>query len=97
MGLFDKIAEDVRFMYAFYGWYIIVAIIIFVLVYGFISYLAASNTTTQSFNMGLPVADYVGSYWATYMANVIISVPLTLIVVWLLFHLIKHLHLQKIL
>jgi hypothetical protein len=89
MGLFDKMVEDVQFMYAFYGWYIIVAIIIFVLVYGFISYLAASNTTTQSFNMGLPVGDYVGDYWATYLANVIISVPLTIIVVWLLLHLVK--------
>ena len=89
MEILNKVIEDVRFMYAFYGWYIIVAIIVFILVYGFISYLAASNTTTQSFNMGIPVPDYDGSYWATYLANVIISIPLTIIVIWLLLHLIK--------
>ena len=82
--------EYVRTLYnTFYGWYMAVAMIIFIMVYGLISYVGTSHTTSPPLNMGVPVANYTGEYWATYIANVAISVPLTIIIIWLLLHLIK--------
>jgi hypothetical protein len=63
--------------------------IVFIMVYGLISYLGTSNTTSPPLNMGIPIANYAGEYWATYIANVAISVPLTIIIIWLLLHLVK--------
>lgn len=86
----SDLLEYVRNIYnTFYGWYIAVAMAIFIFIYGVISYLASSHTTTSPINMGIPVANYTGEYWATYIANVAISVPLTIIIIWLLLHLIK--------
>lgn len=90
MDSLSDLKESVRNVYdRFYGWYIAVAMGVFVFVFGLISYLGSSNTTSPPTNMGIPVAEYVGEYWATYIANIAISVPLTLIVIWLLLHLIK--------
>ena len=72
-----------------YSWHIVVGMFVFIIVYGVISYLGASHTTTEPLNMGIPVANYTGEYWATYIANVAISVPLTIIIIWLFLHLIK--------
>jgi len=74
---------------AFHGWYVAIAMIVFIMVYGLISYLGTSNTTSPPLNMGIPIANYAGEYWATYIANVAISVPLTIIIIWLLLHLVK--------
>ena len=62
---------------------------LFIMFYGLLSYLGASHTTSVPYNMGVPVGDYVGESTATYIANVAISVPLTIIIIWLLLHLIK--------
>ena len=86
----SDLLEYVRTLYnTFYGWYIVVATFIFIMVYGLISYLGMSHTTTPPLNMGIPVANYTGEYWATYIANVAISVPLSIIIIWILLHLIK--------
>lgn len=69
--------------------YIATATAMFIVIYGLLSYLGASHTTSVPYNMGVPVANYVGEQGATYIANVAISVPLTIIIVWLLMHLIK--------
>jgi hypothetical protein len=88
--MLSDLLEYVRTLYnTFYGWYITVAVFIFIMVYGLISYLGTSHTTTPPLNMGIPVANYTGEYWATYIANVAISVPLTIIIIWFLLHLIK--------
>ena len=88
--MMSDLLEYVRTLYnTFYGWYIVVATFIFIMVYGLISYLGMSHTTTPPLNMGIPVANYSGVYWATYIANVAISVPLTIICIWILLHLIK--------
>lgn len=70
-------------------YYLGMAMVLFILFYGLLSYLGASHTTTVPYNMGVPVGDYSGESGATYIANVAISVPLTIIIVWLLLHLIK--------
>ena len=70
-------------------YYIGMGMVIFIFMYGLLSYLGASHTTSVPYNMGVPVADYTGESTATYIANVAISVPLTIIVIWLLLHLIK--------
>jgi hypothetical protein len=62
---------------------------LFIVVYAFISYIGSSNTTSQPTNMGIPVGDYEGNYWASNIANIAISVPLSIIVIWILLHLIK--------
>jgi len=86
----SELLEYVRTLYnTFYGWYMTVAVFIFIIVYGLISYLGMSHTTTTPLNMGIPVANYTGEYWATYIANVAISVPLSIIIIWVLLHLIK--------
>jgi hypothetical protein len=88
--MMTELLEYVRTLYnTFYGWYITVAVFIFIMVYGLISYLGMSHTTTPPLNMGVPVANYAGEYWATYIANVAISVPLTIIIIWFILHLIK--------
>ena len=69
--------------------YIASAGCIFIVIYGLLSYLGASHTTSPPYNMGIPVANYVGQYWATYIANIAISVPLTIIIIWILILLIK--------
>ena len=70
-------------------YYIGNSMVLFIVIYGLLSYLGASHTTSVPYNMGVPVGNYVGEYWATYIANVAISVPLTIIIIWLLLHLIK--------
>jgi hypothetical protein len=86
----SDLLEYVRTLYnTFYGWYMTVAVFIFIMVYGLISYLGMSHTTTTPLNMGIPVANYTGEYWATYIANVAISVPLSIIIIWVILHLIK--------
>jgi hypothetical protein len=70
-------------------YYIGTSALIFIAMYGLLSYLGASHTTTVPYNMGVPVANYVGESSATYIANIAISVPLTIIIIWLLLHLIK--------
>ena len=62
---------------------------LFILVYAFISYIGSSSTTSQLTNMGIPVGDYEGNSWASNIANIAISVPLSIIVIWILLHLIK--------
>lgn len=62
---------------------------LFIVVYALISYIGSSSTTSQSTNMGIPVGDYEGNYWASNIANIAISVPLSIIVIWILLHLIK--------
>jgi len=62
---------------------------LFIVVYAFISYIGSSSTTGQLTNMGIPVGDYEGNYWASNIANIAISVPLSIIVIWILLHLIK--------
>ena len=68
---------------------ILIACGLFIFVYAFISYIGSSNTTSQSTNMGIPVGDYEGNSWASNIANIAISVPLSIIVIWILLHLIK--------
>jgi hypothetical protein len=88
--MMSDLLEYVRNLYyTMHGWYIVVGLFVFIIVYGMISYLGASHTTTPPLNMGIPVANYTGEYWATYIANVAISVPLTIIIIWLFLHLIK--------
>ena len=70
-------------------YYLGMAMVLFIVFYGLLSYLGASHTTSVPYNMGVPVGDYVGESSATYIANVAISVPLTIIIIWLLLHLIK--------
>jgi hypothetical protein len=70
-------------------YYLGMGMVLFIMFYGLLSYLGASHTTTVPYNMGVPVADYTGESGATYIANVAISVPLTIIIVWLLLHLIR--------
>jgi hypothetical protein len=62
---------------------------LFIIVYAFISYIGSSSTTSQLTNMGIPVGDYEGNSWASNIANIAISVPLSIIVIWILLHLIK--------
>jgi len=62
---------------------------LFIVVYAFISYIGSSSTTSQPSNMGIPVGDYEGNSWASNIANIAISVPLSIIVIWILLHLIK--------
>ena len=88
--MLTDLLEYVRTLYnAFHGLYVAIAMIVFIMVYGLISYLGTSNTTSPPLNMGIPIANYTGEYWATYIANVAISVPLTIICIWILLHLIK--------
>ncbi len=86
----SDLLEFVRTLYnTFYGWYMMVAMIIFIVVYGLISYVGTSHTTSPPLNMGVPIENYTGEYWATYIANVAISIPLTIITIWILLHLVK--------
>ena len=88
--MLTDLLEYVRTLYnAFHGLYVAIAMIVFIMVYGLISYLGTSNTTSPPLNMGIPIANYTGEYWATYIANIAISVPLTIIIIWLLLHLVK--------
>ncbi len=68
---------------------ILIGCALFIVVYAFISYIGSSNTTSRPTNMGIPVGDYEGNYWASNIANIAISVPLSIIVIWFLLHLIK--------
>ena len=70
-------------------YYIGTAMAIFIAIYGLLSYLGASHTTSVPYNMGVPVENYVGESGPTYIAHVAISVPLTIIIVWLFLHLIR--------
>ena len=82
--------DDMKGMY--YGFNvknILIGCGLFIVVYAFISYIGSSSTTSQPSNMGIPVGDYEGNYWASNIANIAISVPLSIIVVWILLHLIK--------
>lgn len=88
--VFEQLLADIKAIYyGFNGKNVLVGFILFVLVYGFISYIGSSNTTSQQTNMGIPVDDYNGNYWATNIAMIAISVPLTFAIVWLFLHLIK--------
>ena len=75
--------------YGFNGRNILIGCGLFIVVYGFMSYIGSSSTTSQPTNMGIPVGDYEGNYWASNIANIAISVPLSIIVIWILLHLIK--------
>jgi hypothetical protein len=89
-NLFQNISQDIQFMYAYYGSTILIATISFIIIYGYISYLASTSTTTPAFNMGIPVSDYVGNnYWTTYITQLLVAIPLTVITVWFLVHLIN--------
>lgn len=70
-------------------YYIGIGMVLFTFIYGLLSYLGASHTTSTPYNMGVPVANYEGESGATYIANVAVSVPLTVIIIWLLLHLVK--------
>ena len=89
-NLFQNISQEFQFMYAYYGSNILIATISFIVIYGFISYLASTSTTTPAFNMGIPVSDYVGNnYWTTYITQLLVAIPLTVITIWFLVHLIN--------
>jgi hypothetical protein len=89
-NLLNNISQDIQFMYAYYGYTIIIATISFIIIYGYISYLASTSTTTPAFNMGIPVSDYVGNnYWATYITQLLVAIPLTVIMIWFIVHLIN--------
>ena len=88
--LIDNISQDIQFLYAYYGSTILIATISFIIIYGLISYLASTSTTTPAFNMGIPVSDYVGNnYWTTYITQLLVAIPLTVIMVWFIIHLIN--------
>ena len=82
--------DDMKAIYhGFNGRNILIGCGLFIIVYAFISYIGSSNTTSQPTNMGIPVGDYEGNYWASNIANIAISVPLSIIVIWILLHLVK--------
>jgi len=82
--------DDMKAMYhRFNVKNILIGCALFIVVYAFISYISSSSTTSQSTNMGIPVGDYEGNSWASNIANIAISVPLSIIVIWILLHLIK--------
>ena len=82
--------DDMKAMYyGFNGRNILIGGWLFIIVYAFISYIGSSSTTGPPTNMGIPVDDYEGNYWASNIANIAISVPLSIIVIWMLLHLIK--------
>jgi hypothetical protein len=82
--------DDIKAMYdKFNGRNILIGCGLFIVVYAFISYIGSSRTTSQLTNMGIPVGDYEGNSWASNIANIAISVPLSIIVIWILLHLIK--------
>jgi len=82
--------DDMKAIYhGFNGRNILIGCGLFIVVYAFISYIGSSNTTSQPTNMGIPVGDYEGNYWASNIANIAISVPLSIIVIWILLHLVK--------
>ena len=56
-NLFQNISQEFQFMYAYYGSNILIATISFIVIYGFISYLASTSTTTPAGTMGIPVSD----------------------------------------
>lgn len=88
--VFQQLLEDIKAIYyGFHGWSVLGGFALFIVVYAFISYIGSSNTTSQQTNMGIPVSDYVGDYWASNVAKVAVSVPLTIVIIWLLLHLIK--------
>lgn len=88
--IFEQLIADIKAIYyGLNGRNVLVGFSLFVLVYGFISYVGSSNTTSQLTNMGIPVGDYEGNYWASNIAIIAISVPLTIAIIWLFLHLIK--------
>jgi hypothetical protein len=82
--------EDMKAMYyGFDGRNFLIGSGLFIVVYALISYIGSSSTTGPPTNMGIPVGDYESNFWASNIANIAISVPLSIIVIWILLHLVK--------
>ena len=82
------IVDNINYIYdAVFSIFFVGAMVVFVAIYFVISYLSGETTSNYE-NMGIPV-EYAGMHFAGYVANFLVSIPLTIIIIWLILHLVK--------